>query len=79
MLKRLSDFGITSTAWIGNLKITGEKFGESDHVWIMVNVLGWKVPFDWGSQRIDKQHFEGYSITYEQLLQLVEQDVVHTN
>jgi hypothetical protein len=79
MLRRLSDIGISSTAWIGNLKQTGEAFGDSNHVWIIANILGWKVPFDWGSEHFDKQHYEGYAITYDQLLQLVEQDKVRTD
>lgn len=76
MFTRLSRFGISATPLLGNLKKTGEAFMESDHVWITANILDLNIAFDWGSQRFDTQHYEGYPITYEQLLELVEQDKV---
>ena len=76
MFTRLSRLGISATPLLGNLKKTGEVVMESDHVWVTATIFGLNIAFDWGSQRFDSQHYEGYPITYEQLLELVEQDKV---
>lgn len=74
MLDRLSNLGIKAIPMVGDLETTGEKYQEIKHVWLLVEIGGINVAFDWGTPWLDKQHYEGYPITYEQLLQFVEQD-----
>lgn len=74
MLDRFSRFGVTATPVLGNLKTTGEAYLESDHVWLLVEVGRLLIPFDWGSQRLNSQYYEGFSLTRSQLLFFVEQD-----
>ena len=74
MLDRFSRLGISATPVLGNLKKNGEAYLESDHVWLLVEVGRWLIPFDWGTQRLSSQYYEGYSLTRSQLLFFVEQD-----
>lgn len=76
MSQRLSRLGIKSTPILGNLKMDGETFYESDHVWILVDVAGLRIAFDWGTPQFDRQHYEGYTLTSKQLLTFVQQDFV---
>ncbi|MDO8491247.1 MAG: hypothetical protein Q7T04_04445 [Dehalococcoidia bacterium] len=74
MAQRLSRIGIEATPMLGKLTATGETYSESDHVWVMANILGLRIPFDWGNLQFDSQHFEGHPLTGRQLLRFVEQD-----
>lgn len=65
---------------LGNLHIEGEEISECNHVWIIcygrTNEGGpYWMAFDWGGLYCDEQHYEGWPITYEELLQAVEYDV----
>jgi len=66
--------GIEATPIIGNLKMDGEAYMDSNHVWLMVRSGGWEIAYDWGTPRLDRQHYEGYEISLEQLLAAVAQD-----
>ena len=74
MYDRLSNLGIQVTPFVGNLLTTGEKYSEIDHIWILVEIGGMTIAFDWGTPRLDKQHYEGYPISYQELVEFVEQD-----
>ena len=71
MYRHFEALGITATPVIGNLDETGESYSASDHVWLLVDVLGHEVAYDWGLPRFDKQHYEGYPITVNDLLTAV--------
>lgn len=74
MLDRFTRLGIAATPVLGNLKKTGEAYMESNHVWLLVETGRILIPFDWGSQRLSGQYYEGYSLTRAELLFFVEQD-----
>jgi len=59
---------------VGNLSMTNETFKQSNHVWILVKIGDEYIPYDWGGPYIDKQHYEGYFISYKLLLKAVERD-----
>ena len=52
----------------GNLDLTDESWEECNHVWVWVSSHGHDYPYDWGRYCPDKQHREGYIITYDELL-----------
>jgi hypothetical protein len=74
MYRRLLQMGITSTPMLGKLSVTGEKYYESDHVWLLADIGPWQVPFDWGSFAIGSQYYEGWGLTAAELQAFVEQD-----
>jgi hypothetical protein len=74
MYQHFQSLGIESTPIIGNLKMTGEAYGESNHVWLLVKSGDEEIAYDWGTPRFDRQHYEGYTITLDYLLRAVEQD-----
>ena len=76
MAKRFNSIGIKTTPLLGNLKVDGESYSESDHVWVLASVAGLHIAFDWGIPYFDKQHYEGYTLTSDQLLFFVNQDVI---
>jgi hypothetical protein len=55
---------------LGNLDLTGEAYNECNHVWIIVDGKA----YDWGRYYPDPQHYEGYIITYDQLVEFAEID-----
>jgi hypothetical protein len=59
---------------VGNLDIRGESYAQSNHVWLVVIAGGKLIAYDWGQPCYDKQHYEGYKITYDYLLYAVRQD-----
>jgi hypothetical protein len=65
---------IKSTLIIGNLKMDGESYMESNHVWLLVKTVYGEIAYDWGTPRFDRQHYEGYRISLDVLLGAVEQD-----
>jgi hypothetical protein len=66
--------GLEATPIIGNLKMDGEEYMESNHVWLLVRSGEWEIAYDWGTPRLDRQHYEGYEISLEMLIAAVEQD-----
>jgi hypothetical protein len=74
MYHHFHSLGIDSVPIVGNLEKTGERYGESDHVWLLVRLGGRYVAYDWGSPRFDPQHYEGYTISLEYLVYAIEQD-----
>lgn len=74
MYERLSSIGIKSVPIVGDLDTTGEKYQEIKHVWLLAEIAGINIAFDWGTPWLDRQHYEGYPITYDQLVQFVKQD-----
>ncbi len=76
MYRHFQGLGIASTPIIGNLKMTGEAYAQSDHVWLLVKSAGLEIAYDWGTPRFDRQHYEGYKISLDYLLQAVQQDQV---
>lgn len=74
MYRHFQDLGVDSTPFIGNLKMTGEAYMESDHAWLLVKSGDLEIAYDWGTPRFDKQHYEGYPITIDLLLSAVEHD-----
>ena len=74
MYRHFQDLGIEAMPLVGNLKMDGEAYGDSNHVWLMVRSGGWEIAYDWGTPRLDRQHYEGYEISLGQLLAAVEQD-----
>ena len=62
---------------VGNLKMTGETFMESNHVWIWVTTPdGNEIPYDWGRVTIDDQHRAGYIVSYYDLLRYAMKDTL---
>jgi hypothetical protein len=74
MFEHFQSLGIESTPIIGNLKMTGEEYMESNHVWLLVKSGDREIAYDWGTPRFDRQHYEGYTITLDSLLSAIEQD-----
>lgn len=66
--------GLSARAIAGNLHENGEDYAEADHVWLLVNVLGREIAWDWGMPCFDAQHYEGYEITLDDLLTAVAAD-----
>jgi hypothetical protein len=78
MYEKLERLHVPVTAFVGDLTASGEKFRDINHIWLMVNIAGIKLPLDGGSLLLDAQHFEGYPVSYDQLLAFVEQDKHNT-
>jgi hypothetical protein len=76
MYRHFQKLGIDSTPFVGNLDMDGEKYLESDHVWLMVGTGKIQIAYDWGTPRFDRQHYEGYPISLEFLLHAVHQDLL---
>jgi hypothetical protein len=74
MYRHFQSLGIESTPIIGNLKMDGEAYMESNHVWLLVKSGDREIAYDWGTPRFDRQHYEGYKISLDFLLSAVEQD-----
>ncbi len=74
MYEHFQKQGIESWPIIGNLEKEEESFGESNHVWILVDFGGKKLAYDWGLPHLDKQHYEGYIIGVDKLLLAVDYD-----
>lgn len=74
MYNRLSELNIKAVPFVGDLDKAGEKYNDITHIWLLVNIAGINIPLDWGTPLLDSQHFEGYPVTYEQLIEFVNQD-----
>ncbi len=56
MQDRLSELGIESTPVGGNMTASAESFNDITHVWLIANVGGIHIPFDWGTLRLDSRY-----------------------
>jgi hypothetical protein len=74
MYRHFQELGIEARPVIGNLEEDGETFSESDHVWLLVDVMGHEIAWDWGLPKFDRQHYEGYPITLDELYTAVAAD-----
>jgi len=63
-----SNLGYEVAIVAGNLDLTDETWEECNHAWVWVSSHGHDYPYDWGRYCPDKQHREGYIITYDELL-----------
>ncbi|MBI2868216.1 MAG: hypothetical protein HYX96_00115 [Chloroflexi bacterium] len=75
MYSRFGALGIEAVPIIGNLKMTGETPQEIDHVWLLVRLGGLQMAFDWGMPYLDRQHYEGFPVSYSQLVTYVMNDL----
>jgi len=75
MYRHFEELGIESTPVVGNLEMTGEAYLQSNHVWLLVGSGKNKIAYDWGTPRLDRQHYEGYTISLDYLLYVVQQDL----
>jgi hypothetical protein len=69
-----TDLGLEAIPVVGNLQKIGEEFTDSNHVWLMVRLGDELVAYDWGMPRFDIQYYEGFKISLDYLLYVVEQD-----
>ena len=74
MLQQFQSHGIKAVPVVGNLDMTGENFTQCNHVWLVVTLFNHQIAYDWGTPRFDRQHYEGYKISFDYLLYVVEQD-----
>jgi hypothetical protein len=74
MYRYFEDLGIESTPIIGNLEMEGEAYMDSNHVWLLVKLDDREIAYDWGTARFDHQHYEGYRISLDFLLNAVAHD-----
>jgi hypothetical protein len=74
MYRHFQALGITAQPFIGNLSEQGETCSQSDHVWLLVKIMGHEIAYDWGLPRFDRQHYEGFPITADDLLAAVAAD-----
>ena len=79
MIERLQSMGITSVPVLGNLNKSGEAYLDSDHVWVMADIAGRQIAFDKGVFYLDRQHYEGFKISDQMLLDFVVQDLKTEN
>ena len=76
MYRHFQSLGIESTPIVGNLDIEGEEYEKSNHVWLLVESGDKEIAFDWGLPRFDRQHYEGYTISLDYLLEAVAEDAI---
>lgn len=58
----------------GSPEVIDETFDQFSHVWILIEMQGKWIAYDWGDPYSDKQHYEGYIISKAELLKAVEAD-----
>lgn len=75
MYRHFQGLGIEATPILGNLKLAGEEYLESDHVWLLVKSGEKHIAYDWGEPQFDKQHYEGYIVDLNYLLYAVADDM----
>ena len=74
MYRHFASVGLSARPVAGNLEKDGEDYEDADHVWLLVNVLGREIAWDWGLPRFDAQHYEGYELSLDDLLTAVAAD-----
>jgi hypothetical protein len=75
MYRHFKENGIEAIPIVGNLDITGEEYEQCNHVWLLVGSGPNKIAYDWGTPRFDRQHYEGFKISLDYLLYVVQQDL----
>ena len=53
MYEGFSRLSIKATPIVGDLMTTGEGYFDSTHIWLLVNIAGIDIPFDWATPRLD--------------------------
>jgi hypothetical protein len=74
MYRYFQDLGIEATPIVGNLDIENEDYDQCNHVWLLVKSGDREIAYDWGIPRFDRQHYEGYTISLDNLLYAVNED-----
>ena len=74
MYRHFQRLGLESVPIIGNLDLDGEEYMECNHVWLLVKAADITIAYDWGTPQFDGQHYEGYTITLDELLYAVDED-----
>ncbi|MCJ7425975.1 MAG: hypothetical protein MUO17_02380 [Dehalococcoidales bacterium] len=63
---------------VGNLEMQDETFFQCKHVWVMVTSSdGKNLAYDWGVPRFDQQHYHGFTLTPDQLKDIVALDLLN--
>ena len=75
MYREFQSRGIQAMPIVGNLNTDNETFDECDHVWLLVQSGDKEIAYDWGLPRFDKQHYEGYVVSLDYLLEAVAADL----
>ena len=78
-MHRLSSIGIKSTAIVGNLEIKNAGYSQSNHIWLLADIAGLRIPIDWGHLAFGSKYYQGYALTYPQLVFFVAQDFAVPN
>ncbi len=74
MYRHFQRLGVEASPIVGNLGMDGEEYMECDHVWLMVGSGDKGIAYDWGEPQFDNQHYEGYIISFDDLLYAVAED-----
>lgn len=74
MVKQCEEEDFEYIIIVGNPKVKNVSCLKCTHVWILVVIDDESYAYDWGHYKYDKQHYEGFTITKEELLKAVELD-----
>lgn len=74
MYQHFTQLGLDCIPIVGNLALTGESWEQCNHAWLLVKIGGEWVAYDWGEPKFDSQHYEGFKISYQDLLRAVAKD-----
>jgi hypothetical protein len=74
MYREFRSRGIEATPIVGNLEMANEAYEQCDHVWLLVKSGEKEIAYDWGVPRLDRQHYEGFTISLDYLLEAVAED-----
>jgi hypothetical protein len=74
MYRQFQSEGIDATPIVGNLDLENEEYEQSNHVWLLVKSGDKEIAYDWGVPRFDSQHYQGYTISLDTLLEAVAAD-----
>jgi len=75
MYREFQSRGIEATPIVGNLNEKNETFIDCDHIWLIVKSGCKNIAYDWGRPRLDKQHYEGYMVSADYLMEAVAADM----
>ena len=67
--------GIMATPILGNLSLEDEDYMECDHVWLLVESGENIIAYDWGEPKLDRQHYEGYTVELDYLFYAISDDI----
>lgn len=74
MYRHFTNMGFAATPVMGNLNATGERPEDSNHAWLIVNIYGKDIAYDWGHPCFDHQHYEVYPMSLENLRMQISMD-----